>query len=395
MDMPWSEALIDFSAVHEYMKAHYNQSEYFAGKVIDCDVEAGPCPAMEQIYDARKIQQKQYSSQEREMLRDYGFALLHSPTKMNTNTNTNPHTHTQSDWLDWKNIQKTHLPELQDILSVLFPNKIMHCFWNPMVRGESYEISRSQEEEGNTEVPTANIAPMVHIDTDIGAYENIDALLNLVENNKMQVMATPTHGGEVGIVSDNGTCTNGDCGSVESTFDADIFADAVTRGKKRFAIINFWRNIGDAPVTRAPLAILSTKYSNHDNDNGDKTKGAFPDAAPDLTQSKWHVFPNVTRDEVIVFYQYDRLISQPSDLYHCAISSNRDQDNVTGNVIGRDGSDHGDDQSGRVSFDIRALVLLDEEVPLELDRFNPMRTRPILSLEESGCFCDEQAEKRN
>jgi len=48
----------------------------------------------------------------------------------------------------------------------------------------------------------------------------------------------------------------------------------------------------------------------------------------------------------------------------------------------------------RRSFDIRALIVLDESVPEELDRFSPDRTRPILTFEESGCFCDEQAADR-
>jgi hypothetical protein len=48
----------------------------------------------------------------------------------------------------------------------------------------------------------------------------------------------------------------------------------------------------------------------------------------------------------------------------------------------------------RESFDVRMLIVLDEEIEPDVDRYRPSRTRPILSLDESGCFCDEQAEKR-
>ena len=155
--------------------------------------------------------------------------------------------------------------------------------------------------------------------------------------------------------------------------DVKDVADAIIHGRQRFAVVNFWRNIGDAPVTSAPLAILSTRY--------DKQQLAFPNARPDMERSKWYVFPNATRDEVIVFYQYDRNLTQPSDLWHCAISTQSSEKN--------------EQYSERRSFDIRAFVVLDESVPEELDRFSSNRTRPVLTLDESGCFCDEQAAIRD
>lgn len=54
------------------------------------------------------------------------------------------------------------------------------------------------------------------------------------------------------------------------------------------------------------------------------------------------------------------------------------------------------EKEGRKSFDIRALIILDEDVPEEADRYRKDRTRPVLSFEESGSFCheQEQANKR-
>ena len=73
------------------------------------------------------------------------------------------------------------------------------------------------------------------------------------------------------------------------------------------------------------------------------------------------------------------LCDQPSDLWHCAIEvEEKESDSV----------------HRRKSFDIRALIVFDDEVSDNHDRFSPERTRPVLSFEESGCFCDKQAAKR-
>lgn len=210
-----------------------------------------------------------------------------------------------------------------------------------MIRGEAYQISRSSDEN----MHTASIASMVHVDTDVGAFD-LDTLLDIVDKNKVHAFTSET----------------------AQSF-REMAREAILNRHRRFIIINFRRNINDHPVSSAPLAILSTRYED---------VLAFPDASPS-DESKWYIFDSATRDEVIVFYQYDRNILQISDLFHCAISHN-------------DG--RGDGEKRR-SFDIRALIILDESVPEELDRYEEGRTRPVLTFEESGCFCDEQATKRN
>ena len=318
----WATSFIDYSAANEYIYSHYNQSHYF-GK--DTSV-------MENLFDARESQSTCQNN--REILQNYGLALVNSSLQL-------------SNWSNLNDIGESYLPELDRIINLLFPSKQIHCFWNPMIRGEAYEISRI---ENNTKTPTANIASMAHIDNDIGAYQSVDDFLSIIDKNKVQ------------------------------PFRKQDFADAIIKGNKRFAVVNFWRNIGMAPVTRAPLAILSTEY-----DEGEKFQ-AFPNASPNMNRSRWYVFPNATRDEVIVFYQYDRLITQPSDLWHCAVSLEDDE-------IGKDNS-HNGQVLPRESFDIRALIVFDEIVPQDVDRYTPSRQMPLLSFEESGCFCDEQAEKR-
>ena len=86
-----------------------------------------------------------------------------------------------------------------------------------------------------------------------------------------------------------------------------------------------------------------------------------------------------------MFLQYDRLVSQTSDLWHCALPNSNNGETI---------NDDGRDVNFRKSFDVRAFVVFDEKVPQQLDRFRDDRIRPILSFEESGCFCDKQAEER-
>ncbi|KAL9188185.1 hypothetical protein ACHAXT_006563 [Thalassiosira profunda] len=322
---------VDYSAANEYIRAHYNQPRYF----FDGDLSDGGSRREHEFYDGRALQSTY--SDTRAMLDDNGLAIVDSSLS------------TQPDWSDVDDIRRNHLPELERLLPRLFPSaKLLGCsFWNPMVRGESYGIS--PREEGRT--PTANVAALAHIDTDVGAYESIEEFLAVVEKNSVQSST----------ISDGAT----------TPCEFDEVADRIIRGGKRFAIVNFWRNTGAAPVRSAPLAILSPRY--------DEPHLAFPDATPNMAESRWYLFPNATREEAIVFYQYDRRRGQPSDLWHCAVSAQH-----------RDG-DEQQQPPARTSFDVRALLVLDEVIPKELDRFGANRTRPALTLEESGCFCDEQA----
>ena len=328
----YTTTTIDYSAANEYIRAHYNQSNYFATSFTQDG--ASSSIVEHEIYNGRVLQSSKYNNNAKEMLIDNGLAIIQSPLLSNDSI----------DWSNMNDIQSTYLPKLESILHNLFPTISSYCFWNSMLRGTELEISRT--ENGSDEIPTANIASLVHIDTDVGAHD-IEDLINIVDKNKVQ-SSTQSNSNE---------------------FNKYDVANDIIQNNKRFAIINFWRNIGEEPVSNSPLAILSTRYDN-------ETK-AFPNEQPNMKKSKWYTFPHASNEEVIVFYQYDRNVQQPSDLWHCAISTTATEST-----------------SPRRSFDIRAFILLDECVLDELDRFRLDRTRPILNFEESGCFCDAQAEKR-
>ena len=315
-ETPLYKSAIDYSAANQYIKAHYNQQSYFESDLAE-----------EPIYDGRLLQAR-YENVD-DMLTSNGLAIIESIAPMEGD-----------DYSDLHAIEQNYIPELEKVLQSRFGEELLHSvFWNPMLRGESYDISRASS------VATANIASLVHIDTDVGAHTDVTEFLDIVQKNQVSSNMGPS-----------------------SIADFEQTKKAIQEGG-RFAVINFWRNLSTGG--RAPLAIMGTRYQSGDDNI------AFPDSRPDTGRSHWYIFPNSTSREVIVFYQYDRDSRQPSDLWHCAIQSPCHENSEP-----------------RRSFDIRALVVLNEVVANEFDRFREDRTLPRLSFDESGCFCDEQADER-
>ena len=398
---PWTEAIIDYSGANEYFEAHYGKhpflesslssTPYFGddkilepiynGRELDIVDEDGLLVASKIATTSNKTSTEVELSYQVRSLKKYGMTLIDSPTRV-------------IDWKNRKQIGDIYIQELEQILPSLFSTKIkLLSFWNPMLRGENHTISaplKQNSKDTNAKpkgdnnslgdaISTANVASMVHIDTDVGAYETIDEFLAIVEKN--QVRRQEEHGDE---------------------FDRSQYKKEIIDNRKRFAVVNFWRNTNPLePITSSPLSILSTRYdhgnilsvgTNPQEGSAHDKLFAFPNVRPDLEESIWYTFPNMTSNEVLVFYQYDRLVTQPSDLWHCAISMDENQHDRAADTEANFETSR---KSPRESFDIRALVVFDEVVEESKDRFQPDRVRPVLSFEESGCFCDEQAEKRS
>jgi len=393
------KAEIDYSAANEYIFAHYRNKvptiPYFYNnvhvvkkgrerKVVTSNKVIG------KIYNARNgIFYTENNRKEDESylhpasLHRNGFVLYNSTTNVT----------------DFKNvtmIEDVYTKELYHLLQQEFEHEnyglhykndnqhviknnknknrksfLLHVtFWNPMVRGEEYNITRLTS---NTTTPTASVANMVHIDTDVGAYATIQDLVNLIENNRL-------------CISNH----KNDSENYNSSFPKEYIIKLLEDGH-RFAIINFWRNIHSESISQSPLGILYTKYNNNSKTTTafpDKNNqyGTFPSSIPDFELSKWYFYPNMSKDECLLFYQYDRLASQTSDLWHCALNI------VNGDE--KESTTKPKPQNPRASFDIRAFVIFDEIVSPELDRFHENRLRQDLTLEESGCFCEEQAAKQ-
>jgi hypothetical protein len=151
--------------------------------------------------------------------------------------------------------------------------------------------------------------------------------------------------------------------------DMDIIHD-IRDNHCGFAVVNAWRNVGSRPVTNDPLGIFAVKY--------DDSLVAFPEAAPNMDRSAWYVFSNMMPNEILVFCQYDRDVAWPSDLWHCSLTRPNESD-----------------YPSRESFDLRCFIVFDEAVPPDQDRYKVDRMSSLLTLEESGCFCEDQFVKRS
>jgi hypothetical protein len=239
-----------------------------------------------------------------------------------------------TDWTDLLEVRDVYLPEVRKILKKSYSGIHHVIFWNPMLREEDLPQTRPNN---NQKTPTASFAAMPHIDTDVGAHSNAEHLMDLFEKNRID----------------------------EGVFPRDELINAIQEGH-RFAIVNVWRNISPQPVARAPLALFSTRYD---------TSQAFPEAAPNMDRSRWYIFDKMTQDEVLLFCQYDRDREKPSDLWHCALKS-----------VG--------DRPPRRSLDVRCLIVFDELVPTDRDRFGPNRLGSLLTQTESASFCSEQSSRR-
>jgi len=365
----WREAEVDYSAANEYVEAHYGENApskpyfrryYTAPSSSDTGSNTGSeingrrryGRVVEPIHDARNgVYDHSLDRHQPASLPLCGFSLRRIPSDV-------------TDWSDVEQIRRTYLRELEAIVPSVFPDRRLRhdvAFWNPMLRGEDYDMARDDGTDDGTDgtnttvgISTSNVASMVHIDTDVGAFDSIDELVAMVDNNRV-----------------NGSGPN------DGFSRADI-VDSISAGH-RFAIVNFWRNVGPTPVERAPLALLDTRYTSDE-------RGSFPYGAPDPIRSRWYTFPDMTGEECLLFLQYDRSLSQPSDIWHCALPS--------WSSTGDGDGDRGGRAAPRRSFDVRALFVFDEKVSAELDRFGWDRRRPVLDLEESGCFCEGQAEDR-
>jgi hypothetical protein len=329
---PYGYAGIDYSAVNEYFQAHYGQPNNIPGSSYfpsDKHVNA--------VYNAREgILGRDESDTiiTAASLATCGFQIVHTPTKI-------------SNWQDKAQLQEIYLAELRSVLveELGGHDAIMHLeFYHPMLRGEDLTMTRKTEHNQDSLLSQSSTAAMAHIDTDIGAFE-AERVLNLVESNR--VASEQSH-----------------------VFPRCELLDAIQKGH-RFMIINCWRNAGESPIQRAPLGIYATRYKEPDT--------CFPTSQPDWDHSRWYLFPGMTKDECLLFKQYDRDIRFASDLWHCAL---------------HDLSVPLDEASLRRSLDIRAFVTMKERVDEKHDRYCDKRTRPFLTYQESEQFCRAQGVAR-
>jgi hypothetical protein len=83
-------------------------------------------------------------------------------------------------------------------------------------------------------------------------------------------------------------------------------------GVRRYCIVNLWRSTG-TPILDTPLAVCDARSVAA----GDLVAGEirYPDRVGEIylfehsARHRWHYFPEMNRDEVLVFKQYDSQVS--------------------------------------------------------------------------------------
>ena len=353
---PWCTATIDYSSANDYILDNY-------GSKIEHQPYFKEQHQVERIYDARNfgVYDDACSKWTTPTLQTCGFSLHPTNTKV-------------ADWRDLDQIRHVYLPELRQLLKTALEQKNAeegNCvrvkeihFWHPMLRGESFTRMKRPEDRDRT--PSNAVAGVAHVDIDFNGYDSAESIVEMVEKNLIQEE------------------------SHAHVFDRKRISHLMSQGH-RFAVINAWRNIAPQPVTQAPLALLATRYAegnNNDNNNNNKQKKyttGFPVNVPNVQTSRWYCFPEMTTNEILLFYQYDRNDKQISDIWHTALPDIRigilDSDSDSSAVEGEGGSGNG--RAGttpRKSFDLRTLVIFDEKVPTNNDRFGIHRLRSLESI---------------
>ena len=330
---PIGKAILDYSAASEYVEAHYGKRSYFGEPAI----------REEDIFDARNgVFCYRDKAHQPSKLDSSGFELFSYRTQT-------------VDFTNMTQISSVYLQELRTLIpqalgQVEDKEVDSIVFWHPMLRGEDTEIQPRSSHRPST----AGVASMVHMDTDVGAY-GLDGVLNLVEKNRI---------------------IEQDC---DISVDWMRVRESLLKGKNRLILLNIWRPI--LPVKSAPLGIWATKHTNEQNSMALN----FPDAIPDLRSCRWYIFSNMQPDEVLIFKQFDRDSTKQADFWHCAINL-------------QDSKNYWNLHSHpRKSFDVKAMIILNEKVEPTSDRVGRSSTsQPVLlSLEESGEFCNAQGRRRN
>jgi hypothetical protein len=322
---------VDYSAASEFIDEHYHIPGYF-GNEGEGTVRAEP------IFDARHGVVKENGEVVTPCgaMKGCGFCLIEAPSKV-------------ENFDSLSDVSTTYLEEMRRLIPQALDvdkDEIERIiFWHPMLRGES--ITPRHRSDSKPAVATA--ASMVHIDTDVGAY-GLSGILDLVGNNLIGTDSTT---------------------EAPSIFDKDQIYEQLATENRRFLFLNTWRPL--APVRSRPLAIWATNYK--------EMNGMFPVMRPCLDTSRWYVFPEMEPSECLIFKQYDRRRDQACDFWHTSLDM-------------KSKSDGDSPQAPRRSFDMKAMVIMKESVSPDQDRLSAS-TRPGLTLEESGDFCEEQANRRS
>ena len=184
-----------------------------------------------------------------------------------------------TDWTDLNSIRETYLPRVRDALFSVYggdddDSSIISdiIFWCPTLRIEN-ATQTPRDNNAAATTPNAGYVATAHIDTDVNAYQTVQDFVNIIIANQFPGTTTSLKAKEEELV--------------------DALSNTGRHRRRRFAIVNAWRNIGHEPIERAPLALLPSRYV--------KSNTAFPAAEYDSRNSHWYTYPHMTPNELLLF----------------------------------------------------------------------------------------------
>jgi hypothetical protein len=128
--------------------------------------------------------------------------------------------------------------------------------------------------------------------------------------------------------------------------------------KKRFAFINVWKNTMDFPVNNKPLAVCDpasvdpSSYLTYELRYPERTGETYAMDTKDKDNHDWYYYPQMTKDEALMFYVFDKKESSPGFVMHTGF----DHPNTPA------------DAQDRVSLECRSIAIFDDEPDIEVEK---------------------------
>ena len=121
--------------------------------------------------------------------------------------------------------------------------------------------------------------------------------------------------------------------------------------EKRYAFINVWKNCNDYPVNNKPLSVCDPasvdpeSYLTYELRYPDRTGETYALDTKDKDKHDWYYYPQMTKDEALMFYVFDKKEDSPGFVMH----------------TGFDHPDTPKDALDRVSLECRSIAIFEDE----------------------------------
>lgn len=189
------------------------------------------------------------------------------------------HESSVADWYDEEHVKRSYYPEAEKLVRGLLPEAVEVCALGHLVRNETGEPGRLGPHH------------IVHNDFTDEYGERMAQGLAMVERGEMP--------------------------KENAKYFEGLTAHAVSPSmilSHRVLVLNLWRSTGERPLERNPLALcdsrtikredlMETALPGYNGQNLDPPLKVF--TAKHNPDQKWYYFPNLTREEVMVFRTFD------------------------------------------------------------------------------------------